>query len=161
MKPYLENYDDVIANSGIRLTPQRRTVYEALMERRDHPTALEVFMRAKDRMPSISLATVYNCLEALTASRLIKHVNFDRAPSRYCPNPVPHGHFFCEECGAVFDIPLKQPLEETWEVPTHTIVAHTEITLRGICARCVEKGDSTVSISSLDRPFSKLSPHPS
>ena len=125
--------------SGIRLTPQRRYVYEALLEKRDHPTALEVFLRAKERMPSISLATVYNCLDALTESGLIRQVNCDRASSRFCPNLVPHGHFFCKECGAVFDVPLKPALDETWEVPAGTLVSLAEITLRGMCPACAQK----------------------
>jgi len=134
-----------MTRSGIRLTPQRRYVYEALMERRDHPTALEVFMRAKDRMPTISLATVYNCLDALTESGLIRQVNCDRASSRYCPNLVPHGHFFCKECGTVLDVPLKPALEASWEVPPGTLVSLAEITLRGLCPACAKKSPETTS----------------
>jgi len=134
-----------MTRSGIRLTPQRRYVYEALMERRDHPTALEVFMRAKDRMPTISLATVYNCLDALTESGLIRQVNCDRASSRYCPNLVPHGHFFCKECGTVLDVPLKPALEASWEVPPGTLVSLAEITLRGLCPACAKKSPEKTS----------------
>jgi len=140
-----ETSDDAITRSGIRLTPQRRYVYEALMERRDHPTALEVFMRAKNRMPSISLATVYNCLDALTECGLIRQVNCDRDSSRFCPNLVPHGHFFCKECGAVFDVPLKPSLEATWEVPEGTVVSLAEITLRGLCSACAQKSPEKTS----------------
>jgi Ferric uptake regulator family len=53
------------AASGIRLTKQREEVFGLLLQKRDHPTATEVFLRAKKHMPSISLATIYNCLEAL------------------------------------------------------------------------------------------------
>ena len=145
MLPLSETSDAAMTRSGIRLTPQRRYVYEALMEKRDHPTALEVFLRAKERMPSISLATVYNCLDALTESGLIRQVNCDRASSRYCPNLVPHGHFFCKECAAVFDVPLKPSLEETWEVPPGTLVSHAEITLRGMCPACAQKSSQNTS----------------
>ena len=140
-----ETSDAAMTRSGIRLTPQRRYVYEALLEKRDHPTALEVFLRAKDRMPMISLATVYNCLDALTESGLIRQVNCDRASSRYCPNLVPHGHFFCKKCGAVFDVPLKPSLEATWEVPAGTLVSLAEITLRGLCPACAPPSPETTS----------------
>ena len=43
-----------------------------LLQNRDHPTAAELFLRAKKRMASISLATIYNCLEALIDSSLVK-----------------------------------------------------------------------------------------
>ena len=77
------------------MTKQRKVVYEILMDERDHPTASEVFLRAKAQMPGISLATVYNCLEAMTQAGLIKQVNVVREASRFCPNLRPHAHFFC------------------------------------------------------------------
>jgi Fur family peroxide stress response transcriptional regulator len=134
-----ETSHEAMTRSGIRLTPQRRHVYESLMATPDHPTALEVFMRAKKGMPSISLATVYNCLDALTEGGVIRQVNCERASSRYCPNLVPHGHFFCKECGAVFDIPLKPSLEASWEVPSGTLVSHAELNLRGTCGSCTQR----------------------
>jgi len=142
VKPHNDtpSFDEVIARSGIRMTPQRRYVYEALMEQQDHPTAQDVFMRVKSKVPSISLATVYNCLETLTESGLIKHVNVDRAPSRYCQNPTPHGHFFCDECGAVADIPLNgRALEKLCIVPGGATVSQCEVTLRGTCPDCTGK----------------------
>ena len=45
--------------SGLRATPQREHVYSVLLNKRDHPTADEVFARVKAKMPTISLATVY------------------------------------------------------------------------------------------------------
>ena len=140
MQPHIDSTEQAIARSGIRLTPQRRYVYEALMENRDHPTALEVFMRSKGKMPSISLATVYNCLDALTEGHLIRQVNCERGSSRYCANLEQHGHFFCDTCGSVFDVPLSMfKTQETWEVPTGTRVNHAEITLRGLCPQCAQK----------------------
>ncbi|MEG2586361.1 MAG: transcriptional repressor, partial [Akkermansia sp.] len=67
---------------GLRLTRQRQEVYQTLLEQRDHPTAGEVYLRVRNKMPSISLATVYNCLDALVVHKLVKQVNFDREPSR-------------------------------------------------------------------------------
>jgi Fe2+ or Zn2+ uptake regulation protein len=134
-----KSYNETISGRGLRFTEQRRQVYDALMTRRDHPTAVEVFMRVKGKMPSISLATVYNCLETLTACGLVRHVNLDRAPSRYCPNLEEHGHFFCDNCNAVFDVPLRKQKNATWDVPANTIVSHHEVSLRGLCAACAVK----------------------
>ena len=55
-------------------------------------------MRSKERMPSISLATVYNCLEVLVGHELVKQVNFDRSPTRYCPNLGPSKYFYVKRC---------------------------------------------------------------
>src|SRR5450432_2952711 len=106
-KTAIKSCDETIHQRGFRFTTQRREVYDALMVKRDHPTAVEVFMRVKGRMPSISLATVYNCLETLTGCGLVKSVNHDREPSRYCPNLKEHAHFFCTGCGTVADVPLR------------------------------------------------------
>ena len=80
--------------SGLRMTRQRQEVYRTLMQERNHPTANDVFMRVKDRLPNISLATVYNCLETLARSGLVKQVNLDRGAARFCANRRTHGHFF-------------------------------------------------------------------
>jgi Fur family peroxide stress response transcriptional regulator len=95
-----------LADSGLRTTPQREIVYDVLLKKRDHPTADEVFARVKSEMPTISLATVYNCLETLVQCDLVRAVNFERGPTRYCPNLAPHAHFHDEQTGATHDIEL-------------------------------------------------------
>ena len=131
-------YDASISHKGFRLTKHRREVYDALLEKRDHPTAIEVFLRVKERLPRISLATVYNCLETLTACGLVKHVNIDRQSARYCANLEDHGHFFCDECGVVIDVPLKPKMraQDPWELPQNAVVSHQEVALRGLCPEC-------------------------
>lgn len=95
-----------LAHSGLRNTPQRELVYSALLTRRDHPTADEVYARVRTELHGISLATVYNCLETLVQCDLVRAVNFERGPTRYCPNLEPHAHFHDEATGATFDIDL-------------------------------------------------------
>ena len=101
-----------LADSGLRSTPQREVVYDVLLRKRDHPTADEVFARVKSGLPSISLATVYNCLETLVQCDLVRAVNFERSPTRYCPNLRPHAHFHDEQTGKTHDIDLPPELLE-------------------------------------------------
>jgi len=131
-------YEETISHNGHRLTPQRREVYNVLLEDRDHPTATEVFIRAKKRIPAISLATVYNCLETLVECGLAKQVNVEREATRYCPNLSEHGHFVCDSCGIVSDIPVAKggSLTQFLKVPSGFIINHSEITLRGTCPAC-------------------------
>lgn len=131
-------YEETISHSGHRLTPQRREVYEVLLAERDHPTATEVFLRAKHKMPSISLATVYNCLDTLVECGLARQVNMEREATRFCANLEEHGHFMCEQCGKVIDVPLApgKRLERAWDLPKGLTVTHSEITLRGTCSDC-------------------------
>src|SRR6266850_8110343 len=86
-----------LATRGFRFTPQREHVYSVLLGKRDHPTAEEVFIRTKREMPDISMATVYNCLDALVKCRLVREVNLDRVAMHYCPNMGEHFHFFCDD----------------------------------------------------------------
>ncbi len=118
---------------GLRMTRQRREVYDVLMSLRDHPTASEVYERAKSNMPGISLATVYNCLEALVEHGAVRQVHFERESSRYCPNLTAHGHFQDEQSGAVIDVPLKEgaSLGDLLDLPAGVQVNNIEITLTG------------------------------
>ena len=127
-----------LLKKGMRQTEQRKAVFEALMARADHPSAVEVFMRVKYRMPSISLATVYNCLESLTATGLVRAVNHEREPSRFCANLQEHAHLFCSECGSITDIPLHTPMppEQIWNLPEGVSIAQQEVSFRGLCAPC-------------------------
>ena len=100
------NLAECLAHSGLRNTPQREVVYRALLDKRNHPTADEVYSRVRSEMPTISLATVYNCLETLVQCNLVRQVDFERGSSRYCPNLAPHAHFHDEQTGIIIDIDL-------------------------------------------------------
>src|SRR2546421_10106222 len=101
------NLNERLATGGFRFTPQREHVYAVLLNKRDHPTAEEVFMRTKRELPNISMATVYNCLTALVKCGLVRHVTLERGAARFCPNMQEHCHFYCDSCEQVFDIDLK------------------------------------------------------
>jgi Fe2+ or Zn2+ uptake regulation protein len=119
--------------SGLRMTRQRQEVYRILMQERNHPTANDVFMRVKDRLPHISLATVYNCLEALVQHGIIRQVNFERESSRYCANLSEHGHFHDEATGVIHDVSFKPGINLTdlLNLPAGAVIEDVEITLRG------------------------------
>ena len=67
----------MVRKAGVRMTRQRRAVIEVLLQSYDHPTAAQIYERAKEKHPGISLATVYNCIESLAAERLINQLHFD------------------------------------------------------------------------------------
>ena len=119
--------------SGLSLSKQRQEVYQVLLEQRDHPTANEVHQRVRKKLPSISLATVYNCLEALVNHGLVNQVNFERSSSRFCPNLVDHGHFQDTRTGCIYDITIKEgvDLKEFINLPDDVCIEEAQITLRG------------------------------
>lgn len=122
-----------LANSGLRNTPQRELVYGVLVKKRDHPTADEVYARVRAEMPTISLATVYNCLEALVQCNVVRQVNFERGPTRYCPNLHPHAHFRDERTGSTIDVDVPPSLIEQLKshLPPGFAVSDVDITFRG------------------------------
>lgn len=126
-----------LESGGFRTTRQRKEVFEVVAASYDHPTADEIFDRAKKRMPEISFATVYNCLSVLVQCGLVRQVTLDRSPTRFCPNMREHCHFFCEECGEVTDIdlPSRSALGQV-PLPTGFEVATFDISLRGVCPKC-------------------------
>ena len=135
---YKELLDGALESSGQRSTKQREHIFALLLEKRDHPTADEIFARARLGMPSISLATVYNCLETLVETKLIRQVNFEREPTRYCPNLTQHAHFYCRESGDIVDIELpKEVLSKLMNVlPKGFSAQHIEIAYDGKCNDC-------------------------
>src|SRR5476651_610604 len=126
-----------LADAGLRSTPHRELVYQTLLAKRDHPTADEVFVRVKAEMPTISLATVYNCLETLVECDLVRAVNFERGPTRYCPNLRPHAHFHDDRSGATHDIDLPPSLIEQVKaiLPPEYRAEAVEISFRGSTSR--------------------------
>jgi Fur family peroxide stress response transcriptional regulator len=137
-RSHLPEHDltEKLGTGGFRFTPQRQQVYDVLLSKRDHPTAEEVFMRAKHDMPEISHATVYNCLDALVQCGLIRTVTLDRGATRFCPNMREHGHFYCDTCNVIYDIDLPA---QSVTLPKDFQAHRCEIAIHGVCADCNRK----------------------
>jgi Fe2+ or Zn2+ uptake regulation protein len=129
-----------LEKSGLRFTQQRQHVYRILLGKRDHPTAEEVFIRAKKRMPEISMATVYNCLDTLVGCGLVREVNHDGGARRFCSNMREHHHFYCDDCGGAYDIDqVPEAREPDVPMPRGFKPSRYEITIRGLCPDCAAR----------------------
>lgn len=128
-----------LTTGGFRFTPQRQQVYDVLQGKRDHPTAEEVFIRAKKQMPEISHATVYNCLDALVECGLVRQVQLDRGATRFCPNMHEHCHFYCDACDRVYDVDLPAQPEPGVPLPKGFKAERYEIAIHGLCPDCSAK----------------------
>jgi len=131
-----DHLSERLSTSGFRFTSQRRHVYHVLLAKRDHPTAEEVFLRAKRAFPDISMATVYNCLDALVRSGVARQVTVDRGAARFCPNMSEHCHFHCDTCDNVFDIELPDDGRGLVDLPKGFKAARFEVAVHGVCADC-------------------------
>jgi Fur family transcriptional regulator, peroxide stress response regulator len=147
-----ENLDAALAKKGLRSTRQREQVFAALLESEDHPSADILYERVKRKMPSISLATVYNCLETLSECDLIRQINFERAPSRFCfasDQHRHHAHFHCRTTGKVIDVDLPASFIENLSqfLPEGFRIDKVDLTLCGSTTGGIpvqgNQGDST------------------
>jgi Fur family transcriptional regulator, peroxide stress response regulator len=101
-----QTFISTLREKGLRPTKQRACVYGVILDKRDHPTADDIYDRVKRHLPGTSFATVYNCLETLVGCGLVRQVNMDRSPTRYCPNLSPHAHFRCIQSGKIYDVEI-------------------------------------------------------
>lgn len=87
----------------MRMTVQRQVLLDVLRERSDHPRVAEIYRSAKERLPKISLGTVYRNLRAMAKDGHIRELS-DDATFRYDHDTSPHLHIRCLECGVMEDI---------------------------------------------------------
>src|SRR5687767_5688028 len=123
-----------------RLTPQREAVLRAVRERDDHPTASDIFAAAKQHLPAISYATVYNSLRYLRQAGLLRELSFGDGASRYDGITDRHDHALCSECGKLVDFDLTEPAELMHEAARRSNfqAESVHLTLVGRCPDCIE-----------------------
>lgn len=108
----------VLHERGRRMTRQRQAVFDAVVAAGGHPCADQVFARVRRQLPHVSLATVYNALEALVGcGQLAKIPRTDRGPARYDPRRDSHHHARCIACSKVWDIDDKAIAVQTVSTP--------------------------------------------
>ena len=101
----MERMLDGVRAAGLKLTPQRLAIVRELAADESHPTAQELYERLRPGLPTMSFATVYNTLDALTAAGLCAALALSPGSGRFDPNMEPHHHLVCDGCGAVRDLP--------------------------------------------------------
>jgi Fur family ferric uptake transcriptional regulator len=90
----------------LKMTAQRRVILEELRKDRTHPSADELYVRVRRRLPDISMATVYRNLDILSEHGLIRRMWEGGGPRRYDGVTDDHYHVTCERCGRIGDVPL-------------------------------------------------------
>ena len=91
------------AKTSRRNTRQRRVILEELRRSTAHPTAAELHEIARERLPRLSLGTVYRNLELLTQIGLVRRMETSGAEARFDGNVDRHYHVCCVRCGRVDD----------------------------------------------------------
>jgi Fur family peroxide stress response transcriptional regulator len=92
-----------LTSKGLRVTPQRVAILEAIIQLRNHPTADNIIDFIKEHHPNIATGTVYKILEALVENGFIKKVKTDRDVMRYDAITEPHHHLYSAETDRIED----------------------------------------------------------
>ena len=99
----IEEIRDKISESGLKVTPQRIAVYQAIVDMKDHPTAEMIKNHIAEKNPSISLATVYKTLEAFVNKNLIRKIKTEEDVMRYDPILEEHHHLYDQKNETIAD----------------------------------------------------------
>ena len=127
--------------SGMRLTPQRLEVYRELARSEDHPSAEELHQRLLERMPSLSLDTVYRTLATFARHGLIHKLDTAESQGRFEVADDTHHHLVCSRCKEIMD--FHWPGFDQSGVPEE--IAHwgrierKNAVIYGICNKCLKK----------------------
>lgn len=121
-----------------KLTRQRNAVLKVIRSREDHPTANEIFQAAREQLPTISYATVYNSLRFLKEAGLVHEIKFGDGASRYDRETGRHDHAICTDCGKLvdFDLPEAGELLKSAARKSKFRAVSVQLTLRGVCPDC-------------------------
>lgn len=127
---------DVLRQAGMRLTPQRLMIIDLLVGNRTHPTVDQLYLTARGKYPTLSLATVYHTVALLARHGLILELRGGKDSLRYDPDTAPHAHAYCGACGAVDDITLPagngHPCADLHGFQADVV----EVSMYGTCTRC-------------------------
>ena len=92
-----------LAEKGMKITPQRMAVLEAIYQLKNHPTADNVIEFIRKTHPNVAVGTVYKVLETLVENGLVKRVTTDRDFMRYDGILDNHHHLYCSTCDLIED----------------------------------------------------------
>ena len=119
-----------------RNTIQKTVILETLRENAVHPTAEELFALVREKIPNISLATVYRNLRLLESEGKVLKITTDNG-DRFDGHTHEHYHFTCTECKKVLDLELEKSVKINL-LPHNfagTVTGH-ELMFFGKCPEC-------------------------
>jgi Fur family ferric uptake transcriptional regulator len=130
----------MLAQAGLRVTPQRLALLEHQMDEGGHLSADDLYRRVRGSLPGLSATSIYKTLHALQEAGLVREVHVGGGPVRYDADGGQHHHHrVCRSCGAVDDVPCLAGAGGGC-LAEHDLggfgVEQVEITYRGRCVRC-------------------------
>jgi len=128
-----------LSGTGLRTTNQRALILEIIRRGKGHLDADEVYRRARDKQPRLSLSTVYRTLRMFKKLGLVEELHFDEAHHHYEARPsAEHYHLVCRGCGKIveFECPLSQKMREDVAREKDFEITDIEVRMTGYCSKC-------------------------
>ena len=137
----MERFVEVCRNSGVKLTHQRMEIFREVAQNGNHPDAEKVYQGVRERMPTMSLDTVYRTLWLLKDLGLITTLGSPRERTRFDANLTHHHHFLCVQCGLTRDFNNDEfdELMLPESVKAFGYVETTQVKIKGVCRKCIAK----------------------
>lgn len=134
-------FTTVCRERGWKRTVQRRAVWDYLCGNREHPTVEMVWTRVKERLPDVSLDSIYRILDDFAEVGIIRRLDGSRVV-RYDSDTSPHEHFVCQDCGRIHDFAYVD--QDTIYALCYPfgVVQKMELTVRGTCKTCLDQNNS-------------------
>lgn len=92
-----------LRDKGLKATPRRLSILEAIIELNNHPTAEEIIKYIRNQNRNIATATVYKALEIMVQRKVIIKVDTEKQIIRYDAILEPHHHLLSTESGIIKD----------------------------------------------------------
>ena len=132
-------FEAACRNAGLRLTHQRLEIYRELVMSVDHPSAETLHKRLRQKIPTISLDTVYRTLTTLAGHGLINKVDTIESQARFEATLLRHHHLICNRCKEIIDfqwefidaVPLPEEIRGWGRIDDKNVVAC------GVCTKCL------------------------
>jgi Fur family transcriptional regulator, stress-responsive regulator len=119
-------------------------IHDALTRLKRHVTVEQVRDAVADRLPGVSLPTVYATLDLLEELGLVRRVPAGGGAVLYDPRTEPHQHAVCRSCGAVQDLDVPVDASAALSAARSAGFAPdgAETVVAGLCARCAQSSKS-------------------
>jgi Fe2+ or Zn2+ uptake regulation protein len=130
---------NILKEKDLKPTYQRLKVIEYLDKHMNgHPTVEMIYEALSKNIPTMSMTTIYNTLNAFLEKGLVSAVTITGTEIRYDFNTSPHHHFLCKKCGKIIDIDIKCPIADKKKIYGHKIEEFHRY-IKGICKNCLKR----------------------
>ena len=129
---------DLCHDHGLKVTPQRVTIYRLIVDLDTHPTADAIYRIVRKEYPNISFDTVNRTLQTFADIGLVDVVEVFGGAKRFDPNVDDHHHLHCIRCGHMLDFYNRtyDELDVPKEIQEKFTVLGKRVVLKGICKAC-------------------------